>query len=58
MRYVPMLGVLVFLVACVILMAGEGRRKVELARNMAITLGILFLLVIMFGFVARQFVEP
>lgn len=58
MRYLPILGVLVLLVGFVILMAGEGGRRIELARNMAITLGVLIVLVSLFALVARQFVQP
>ena len=58
MRYLPMLGVLVLLTGFVIMMAGEGEKRVELARNMALTLAVLVVLVFLFGLVARQFVQP
>lgn len=58
MRYLPMLGVLVLLVGFVIMMAGEGERRAELARNIALTLGVLVILVFLFALVARQFVKP
>ena len=57
MRYLPMLGVMVLLLGFVIMMAGEGEKRAELARNMAITLGVLVVLVFLFGLVARQFVD-
>ena len=58
MRYLPMLGVLVLLTGFVIMMAGEGKKRAELARNMALTLAVLVVLVFLFGLVARQFVQP
>lgn len=58
MRYLPMLGVLVLLMGFVIMMAGEGEKRAELARNMAITIGVMVVLVLLFGLVARQFVRP
>ena len=58
MRYLPMLGVMVLLLGFVIFMAGEGERRTELAKNMAITIGVLIVLVFLFGLVARQFVQP
>ena len=58
MRYLPMLGVLVLLMGFVIMMAGEGEKRVELARNIAITIAVMVVLVLLFGLVARQFVKP
>lgn len=58
MRYLPMLGALVLLMGFVIMMAGEGEKRAELARNMAITIGVMVVLVLLFGLVARQFVKP
>ena len=58
MRYLPILGVLVGLLVVVSFMAGPGERRMELLRNMAITLGILVVLVFLFGLVAQQWVEP
>lgn len=58
MRYLPMLGVLVGLLIIVIFMAGPGQRRVEVARNMALTLAVLVVLVFLFGLVARQWVDP
>lgn len=58
MRYLPILAVLVGLLVIVSFMAGPGERRLELIRNMAITLGVLVVLVLLFGLVARQWVEP
>jgi hypothetical protein len=58
MRYLPILGVLVGLLVIVSFMAGPGEKRIELIRNMAITLGVLVVLVLLFGLVARQWVEP
>ena len=58
MRYLPMLGVMVLLMGFVTLMAGEGKQRTEFVRNMAITLGVLVVLVFLFGLVARGFVKP
>lgn len=58
MRYLPMLGALVLLMGFVITMAGDGEKRAELARNMAITIGVMVILVLLFGLVARQFVKP
>ena len=58
MRYLPMLGAMVLLMGFVIMMAGEGKKRAELARNMAITIGVMVVLVLLFGLVARQFVKP
>ena len=58
MRYLPILGVLVGLLVIVSFMAGPGEKRIELIRNMAITLGVLVVLVLVFGLVARQWVEP
>lgn len=58
MRYLPMLAALVGLLVIVIFMAGDGEKRAEVARNMAITLGILVVLVFLFGLVARQWVTP
>lgn len=58
MRYLPMLAVLVLLMVFVLMMAGDRDKRAELARNMVITLGVLVVLVFLFGLVARQFVKP
>ena len=58
MRYLPMLGALVLLMSFVIMMAGDGSKRAELARNMVITIGVMVVLVLLFGLVARQFVKP
>ena len=58
MRYLPMAGTLVALLVLVIFMAGPGERRAEVARNMALTIGVLVILVFLFGLVARQFVKP
>jgi hypothetical protein len=58
MRYLPILGVLVGLLVIVSFMAGPGEKRIELIRNMGITLGVLVVLVLLFGLVARQWVEP
>ena len=58
MRYLPMLGVLSLLLILVIFMAGPGEKRAEVARNMAITIGVLVVLVFLFGLVARQWVQP
>ena len=58
MRYLPMLGVMGLLLLLIIFNAGPGEKRAELARNMAITLGVLVVLVFLFGLVARQWVEP
>ena len=57
MRYLPMLGVTALLLGLVIFMAGPGERRAEVARNMAITLAVLVVLVFLFGLVARQWVD-
>lgn len=56
MRYLPMLLVLAGLLVVVTFMAGPGKRRTELIRNMVITLGVLVILVLLFGLVARQWV--
>jgi hypothetical protein len=53
-----MLGTLVLLMGFVIMMAGDGSKRAELARNMLITIGVMVVLVLLFGLVARQFVKP
>lgn len=58
MRYLPMLGVMALLLLFVVFMAGPGEKRGELVRNMAITLGVLVVLVFLFGLVARQWVQP
>ena len=58
MDYVPMLAALIGLVVIVIFMAGPGEKRAEIARNMAITLGVLVILVFLFALVARQWVNP
>lgn len=58
MRYLPMIGVLAGLLIVVSFMAGPGERRKELVRNMAITIGVLVILVFLFGLVARQWVKP
>ena len=58
MRYLPMLGVMGLLLLLIIFNAGSGEKRAELARNMAITIGVLVVLVFLFGLVARQFVKP
>ena len=58
MRYLPMLGVTAGLLILVTFMAGPGEKRAEVARNMALTLGILIVLVFLFGLVARQWVSP
>ena len=58
MRYLPMLATMIALLALVIFMAGPGEKRAEVARNMAITIGVLVVLVFLFGLVARQFVKP
>ncbi|MBW3595429.1 MAG: hypothetical protein KY391_07600 [Actinobacteria bacterium] len=58
MRYLPMLAATAGLLILVIFMAGPGERRTEVARNMAITLGVLVVLVFLFGLVARQWVRP
>lgn len=58
MRYLPMLGVMALLMIFVIFMAGPGEKRLEAARNMAITLGVLLVLVFLFALVARQWVDP
>ena len=58
MRYLPMLATMIALLGLVIFMAGPGEKRAEVARNMAITLGVLVVLVFLFGLVARQFVKP
>jgi len=58
MRSLPMLVVVAGLLVVVILMAGPGEKRVEVARNIAITLGVLVVLVFLFGLVARQWVRP
>lgn len=58
MRYLPILLVLAGLLVVVTVMAGPGEKRVELIRNMAITIGVLMVLVFLFGLVARQWVQP
>ena len=57
MRYLPMILVLAGLLIMVTFMAGPGKRRAELVRNMAITIGVLVVLVFLFGLVARQWVQ-
>ena len=57
MRYVPMLATMAGLLLLVIFMSGSGERRAEAARNIAITLGVLLVLVFLFGLVARGFVD-
>ncbi len=42
------------LLVVVILMAGPGERRVTAARNIGLTIVILFVLALLFGLVARQ----
>lgn len=58
MRYLPLVLVIAGLLLVVTLMAGPGERRTELVRNMALTLGVLVVLVFLFGLVARQWVQP
>ena len=58
MRYLPMLLVLGGLLVVVAFMAGPGERRAELVRNMLLTLVVLAVLVLLFGLVARQWVQP
>ena len=58
MRYLPMLAVTAGLLILVTFMAGPGEKRAKLARNMAVTLGVLVVLVFLFGLVARQWVRP
>ena len=57
MRYVPMLATMAGLLILVIFMSGSGERRTEAARNIAITLGVLVVLVFLFGLVARGYVN-
>ena len=57
MRYLPMLGVIALLLGLVVLMAGPGERRGEVARNIAITIGVMIFLVLLMGLVARQWVQ-
>jgi len=58
MRYLPMLVATAGLLILVVFMAGPGERRMEVARNIGVTLGILVVLVFLFGLVARQWVNP
>ncbi len=58
MRYLPLLVAIVVLMAFVVMMAGDGAKRAQLVRNMALTLGVLVVLVFLFALVARQFVSP
>lgn len=58
MRFLPMLLVTGGLLVLVIFMAGPGERRTQTARNIAVTLGVLVVLVFLFGLVARQWVNP
>ena len=58
MRYVPMLAATAGLLILVVFMAGPGERRTEVARNIGITLGVLLVLVFLFGLVAREWVNP
>lgn len=58
MRYLPMLAVTAGLLILVIFMAGPGGKRAEVARNMALTIGVLVVLVFLFGLVARQWASP
>ena len=57
MRYVPMLATMAGLLILVIFMSGTGERRTQAARNIAVTLGVLVVLVFLFGLVARQWVD-
>ena len=56
MTYVPILLVLAALIVTVVFMAPPDRR-VEFARNIGITLLVLALLTLMFGFIAKQAIQ-
>ena len=53
MTYVPILLVLTALIITVVFMAPADRR-LEFARNIGITLAVLAVLTLMFGFIAKQ----
>ena len=57
MRYIPILATMAGLLILVIFMSGSGEKRTEAARNIAITLGVLVVLVFLFGLVARGLVE-
>lgn len=54
MRYLPMLLAMGGLMLLVIFMAGPGERRATAARNMGLTLVVLFVLAMLFGLVARR----
>lgn len=56
MRYVPIVLMTVGLFGVVALMAGPDRRATRAVAAIAITLGGLLLLAILFGLIARRFV--
>jgi hypothetical protein len=56
MSYLPILLVLAALLVTVVFMAPSDRR-VEFARNIGITLVVLAVLTLMFGFIAKQALE-
>jgi hypothetical protein len=56
MSYLPILLVLTALFGTVVFMAPSDRR-VEFARNIGITLVVLAVLTLMFGFIAKQALE-
>ena len=53
MTYVPIVLVLTALIVTVVFMAPADRR-VEFARNIGITLAVLAVLTLMFGFIAKH----
>lgn len=57
MRYLPLLAVIFGLLIVVAFMAGPGERRIEVARNMALTMAVLVVLVLLLGLVARNFVQ-
>ena len=54
MRYLPMLLTMGGLMLIVVLMAGPGEKRATAARNMGLTLVVLFVLAVLFGLVAKR----
>ncbi len=54
MRYLPLLLAIGGLMLIVVFMAGPGEKRAAAARNMGLTLVVLFVLALVFGLVAKR----